>query len=195
MAGRGARLFISGLALAAAGCASAPSRFYTLDPVATAGSVPAGHVSVMVGPVAVPAAVDQPQFVVQAAPNRVEVDEFNRWAAPLQDSIARVVANDLTIQLGTPEVATTSLANFSPAYRVTIEVLRFDSIRGQAADDEAVWTVIRMSDGSKQSGRTDAREPVSDDSFGALAAAHSRAFAQVSENIADAIRNTAAAQP
>ncbi len=59
--------------------------------------------AVMIGAVSVPAAVDQPQFVVQVAPNRVEVDEFNRWAAPLNDSIARAVAGDLAVQLGTPE--------------------------------------------------------------------------------------------
>jgi uncharacterized lipoprotein YmbA len=49
----------------------------------------------MVGPVSVPASVDQPEFVVQVAPNRVEVDEFNRWATPLNDAIAQVVAGDL----------------------------------------------------------------------------------------------------
>jgi uncharacterized lipoprotein YmbA len=30
--------------------------------------------AVMVGPVSVPAAVDRPEFVVQTAPNRVDVD-------------------------------------------------------------------------------------------------------------------------
>jgi hypothetical protein len=39
--------------------------------------------------------VDQPEFVVQVAPNRVDVDEFNRWDAPLNDGIARAVAGDL----------------------------------------------------------------------------------------------------
>ena len=88
----------------------------------------------MVGPVSIPAAVDQPQFVVQVAPNRVDVDEFNRWAAPLNDSIARAVAGDLVVLLGTPDVATAPLANFNPAYRVTIDVQRFESVQGQAAD-------------------------------------------------------------
>ena len=73
-----------------------------------------------------------PQFVVQVAPNRVEVDEFNRWAAPLNDSIARAVAGDLAALLGTPDVATAPLANFNPAYRVTINVQRFESVSGEA---------------------------------------------------------------
>jgi uncharacterized protein len=142
----------------------------------------------MVGPVSVPAAVDRPQFVVQAAPNRVDVDEFNRWAAPLNDSIAQAVAGDLVKLLGTPNVAAAPLANFDPAYRVTIEVQRFDSAPGQAALLEAVWTVRKASGGVTRSGRTVAREAVQGDGFDALAAAHSRALAKMSGDIAAAIR-------
>ena len=102
-----ARLFgVVLIALAGAGCGTtAPSRFYTLDATATAGSMPplAQAVAVMVGPVTIPAAVDQPQLGVQVAANRVDVDEFNRWAAPLNDSIALGVGCDRAGRLGTPE--------------------------------------------------------------------------------------------
>ena len=142
----------------------------------------------MVGPVSVPAAVDQPEFVVNTAPNRVEVDEFNRWVAPLNDAIARAVAGDLVVLLGTPNVATAQLANFNPQYQVMIDVLRFESIPGQAASVAAVWTVRKTSDGETRSGRTTSREPVQGQGFDALAAAHSRAIAKVSADIAAAIR-------
>jgi uncharacterized lipoprotein YmbA len=181
------------LAIVAAGCSTtAPARFYTLDSTATADATPAGNESVIVGPVTVPQSVDQPQFVVQVAPNRVEVDEFHRWAAPLNDGIARAVAGDLAALLGTPDVASAPLANFDPAYRVTINVQRFDSIRGEAAVVEAVWTVRRTADGKTRSGRTLARETVQGDGFDALAAAHSRALARMSGDIACAIRVEAA---
>ena len=78
------------IALAAAvvvGCSTSPSRFYSLASTATADGTPATAATVMVGPVTIPAAVDQPEFVVQVAPNRVEVNEFNRWVSPLNDSI------------------------------------------------------------------------------------------------------------
>lgn len=60
----------------------------------------------MIGPVAVPAAVDRPEFVVKVAPNRVEVEEFDRWDAPLDDNIARAVAGDLSVHVATPNVTT-----------------------------------------------------------------------------------------
>jgi uncharacterized protein len=197
MARRIAHLAISiaFIAAAASGCSTAPSRFYTLDATAAPdGATPVGD-AIMVGPVSVPAAVDRPEFVVQTAPNRVDVDEFNRWAAPLNDAVAQVVAGDLVKLLGTPNVAAAPMANFDPAYRVTIDVQRFDSVPGQAAMLEAVWTVHKTSGGETRSGRTVAREPVQGDGFDALAAAHSRALARLSGDVAAAIRAEAVAKP
>lgn len=177
------------LALAFSACsASPPSRFYTLDSTATADGSPPVSFGVMVRPAAIPAAVDRPQFVVQVAPNRVEIEEFNRWAAPLGDSIARTVAGDLAILLGTPDVATTPLANFKPAFSVTIDVQRFESVLGQEVVLDAVWAVRKDAGDQVRAGRTIAREAAPGDTYDALAAAHSRALARLSADIAAAIR-------
>jgi uncharacterized lipoprotein YmbA len=188
MARRLARLISIALVTAVAGCSTAPSRFYSLSSTATADGTPATPSTVMVGPVTIPASVDQPEFVVQVAANRVQVDEFNRWVSPLNDAIARAVAGDLVVLLGTPDVASAQLANFTPDYRVTIDVQRFESVQGQAATLEAVWTVRKTAGGQTRSGRTVAREPVQGQGFDALAAAHSQALAKMSGDIAAAIR-------
>jgi uncharacterized lipoprotein YmbA len=127
------------IAVAACGCGtSQPARFYTLDATATPDGSPPVHTAVMVGAVTIPAADDQPQFVTQVASNRVDVDEFNRWLAPLNDSIARAVASDLAVLLGTPDVATAPMANFNAAYTVTIDVQQFESTQGKGVVLEAV---------------------------------------------------------
>jgi hypothetical protein len=131
-------------------------------------------------------------LVVQVAPNRVEVEEFDRWAEPLDDSIARAVAGDLSQLLGSPNVTSAPLAGFNPAYSVTINVQRFESVKGEAALLDAVWAVHSTADGTTRSGRTIAREVVQSDNFDALAAAHSRAIAKLSGDIATAIRTQAA---
>jgi uncharacterized protein len=196
MAGRIAHLIsIAMVAVAACGCSTKPARFYTLDSTASPDGAPAAHIAVTVGPVAVPASVDQPEFVVQVASNRVELDEFNRWAAPLGDSIARVVAGDLVVLLGTSDVATSPMANFIPAYSVTINVQRFESTRNQGVLLDAVWAVHQTAGGAMRSGRTVAQEAAQGDSYDALAAAHSRALARMSGDIAAAIRAEARNNP
>ena len=181
-------ILIAVVALAACGCSTKPARFYTLDSTSTSDGAPLSHTAVTVGPVTVPASVDQPEFVVQVASNRVELDEFNRWAAPLNDSIARAVAGDLSVLLGTPDVATSPMANFVPTYSVTINVQRFESTRNQGALLDAVWAVHQTTGGAMRSGRTVAQEAAQGDSYDALAAAHSRALARMSGDIATAIR-------
>jgi uncharacterized lipoprotein YmbA len=151
--------------------------------------------AVTVGPVTVPASVDQPEFVVQVASNRVELDEFNRWAAPLNDNIARAVAGDLVVLLGTPDVATSPMANFIPAYSVTINVERFESTRNQGVLLDAMWAVHQTVGGTLRPGRTVAQEAAQGDSYDALAAAHSRALARMSGDIAAAIRSEARKNP
>ncbi len=182
------------VAVVAAGCASAPSKFYTLNSTVTDWATPVANYAIVVGPVSIPAEVDRPQFTVQVAPNRVAVDEFNRWAAPLNDNIARVIAGDLAALLGAPRVMVVSPANFDPAYRVTIDIEKFESVPGKSAQIEAAWT-IRKPAGGLVTGITQTTEPVTDGSFDALAAAHSRALAKVSGDIAAAIRAAADEKP
>ena len=184
-----AALIIYSALVLATGCASTPpSRFYTLS-AATGPAASASNVSVAVGPVSVPADVDRPQFVVSTGPNLVELDEFNRWASPLQNGIARVVAENLVMMLGTPRVTLyPQTLSADVDYRAAIEVQSFASAPGEAAMLDAVWTVRRMKDGKTQTGRTTVREPVREKGFDALAAAHSRAVARLSQDIAGAIR-------
>ena len=147
------------------------------------------NISVAVGPVSVPADVDRPQFVVSTGPNQVALDEFNRWASPLQNDISRVVAENLVMMLGTPRVTLYPQTLSADAdYRAAIEVQSFASAPGEAAMLDAVWTVRRMKDGKTETGRTTVREPVQEKGFDALAAAHSRAVGRLSQDIAGAVR-------
>src|SRR5512135_611942 len=85
-------------------CATAPAKFYTLSPTAEPGNAGETY-SVAVGPVHVPETVDRPQMVVNTSLNEVRIDEFNRWASPLQSEIARTVAENLARKLGTKMVS------------------------------------------------------------------------------------------
>ena len=176
------------VAVVLAGCSTPSTRFYTLSPVATPAAAQS-KLAVAVDPVSVPATIDRPQIVVTTAANQVSMQEYDRWASPLQDNLARVVAEDLAAALGTPYVVLFQAAptsNFD--YRVQIEVRSFVSAPGKETALDAVWVVRRTKDGKAQPGRTSVHEPVQADGFDAIAAAHSRAVAKMSQEIADAVR-------
>jgi uncharacterized protein len=180
---------LAGLALVIAGCASAPSKFYTLNATAKGDGQSSANLAIFVGPVSLPAAVDRPQFTVQLAPNRVAVDEFNRWAEPLKENVARVVAADLATLLGTPRVTSVLMVNFNPDFRVAVDVQKFISEPGKVAQLDALW-VISKTGGGTISGHTSAVERLTDNNYDAIAAAHSRALEKLSTDIAAAIRAT-----
>ncbi len=183
------------LAAAWAGCASPRSDFYTLSRSADASPETASY-SVAVGPVTVPEVVDRPQFVVRTGPNRIFIDEFNRWGSPLSGEIARAVAGNLAALLGTPRVAVFPNSTDGEArFRAAVDVTAFESEPGEAATLDALWTVRDTENGAVRSGRTTAREPARDGGYAALAAAHSRALGKLSGDIADAIRALERAYP
>jgi uncharacterized lipoprotein YmbA len=112
-----------------------------------------------------------------------------RWAEPLREGISRAVATQLAQSLDNGRVAARAYGATGEAdYRVIVDVQRFDSALGEAAALDVVWTVRRTKDAAQQTGRMRVLEPVQGADYEALVAAHARAIAAVSRNIADAIR-------
>lgn len=177
-----------------AGCGSMPKeRFYTLAPApgalppVTAGVQPG--TSIAIGPVKVPDAVDRPQMVVREGPNRVEILEQQRWAGSLRSEIGRALVAGVGGRLPDAQVsAADSQAARSAAYRVAIDVERFDAALNDSVSIQALWTV-RQADGKQvASGRYSASEPTGAGGYDAIAAAYARTLAGMSGVIADALR-------
>jgi len=53
---------------------------------------------------------------------------------------------------------------------------------------DAIWNVRKMRTGKTETGRTSLRDSLTDPGYDAMAAAHSRQLARVSDDIAKAIR-------
>jgi uncharacterized lipoprotein YmbA len=182
------------VALAAAGCGSSPKRnFYTLQappgPAARTVVSDPNQPVIVVGPVTVPDTVDRLQIVVRTSDNRLEISDLNRWAEPLRNEIARVLAADLSRDLGGAEASVQGqeIAAGEPDIRVAVDVLRFESVLGDAATLEAAW-MVRRNEAPPVRGRSLAREPVQGQGYEALVAAHAKALARIGRDIAAAIR-------
>lgn len=181
-----AALLLSALLLA--GCGSTPkTSFYTLTPAAAGTRADAkGSYSVAIGPVAIPDSVDRPQMVLRTGANQVAISEFERWAGPLRNEIALALAENLRSRLGGASVFTYP-QGIGADVNVSVDVQRFDSALGEVATVEVLWQV-RPAKGAPRSGRSQVREAAGGAGYDALVAAHGRALAAVSGDIAAAIR-------
>ncbi|WP_283149118.1 PqiC family protein [Silvimonas soli] len=185
-----AALTISILALALAGCGSAPPEYYySLNPVAAPATTSApANLVVAVAAVTVPAVVDRPQFVLNQPDHSLTLLEQQRWAAPLKSQIPAVLAVDLARLLGTPNVTGwPQLALPNTNWTVAVGIQRFESQLDKTAVIEAVWQVVDKTNTPVQSGRNVIEEPVQGTGYAALAAAHDRALAKLAQAIAAAI--------
>ncbi|CAG4895114.1 PqiC family protein [Paraburkholderia saeva] len=184
--------FILGMAIAGltAGCASPSATFYTLSPdpsLTRAGTTP--HVSVVIGPVTVPDMVDRPQIVTRIGDNEVALNEFARWAQPLKGDIARVIAADLATLLNSQQVSVYDTA-YDPltAWHVRLDVVGFESVPGRDVTVDVLWAVRAPGKARPVTGRSVVREAVSGQGFNPIVAAHDRALASVSRDIAAAVQ-------
>ena len=172
------------------GCANTPkATFYTLTPLAPPDARSTSAIAITVGNVSVPDLVDRPQLVTRVDATTVFIDEFARWADPLKSQVRRVLTADLASQFpgalvsGGPQ-------NADPAktFVVSLDIQSFESAPGDSASIGVLWSV-RTVKGTSASGYRFVHEPAGGAGDDALVAAHSRALAAVSGDIAAAIRS------
>ena len=182
-----------------AACASSPTpRYYTLAAppaaAATNSNAPNNNATykIAVGPVTLPEIVDRPQLVLRSGANQVVIAEQHRWAEPLKSELPRVIAADLSRELGGAWVTSSRQSASQDAdYRVSLDVQRFDSVLNEAVTVEALWVIRQSRGGKPRMGRSLVREATDGGGYDALVAAHDRALAAVSHDIAEALKAVA----
>jgi len=140
-------------------CATSPEiRYYTLS--AEPGSKNNGtgethvvHGAYAIDAVIIPDLLDRPQIVLRSGANTVEMLDYDRWGAPLQDQIQRVLAADLSARLGANTIVDPGLPTaMRSERRITISILKFDPGRGRESVIEASWAISDEKSTSSQGG-------------------------------------------
>lgn len=173
------------------GCGSSPTRFYTLSALPQGGGpasgiAPSGPM-LGIGPVSVPERLNRPEIVTWVNENMLHLADFDRWAAPLQDSIARVLAENLSVLLPTDRAAVFPWPSDMPIdYEVRVEVSRLDGTLGRDCSLIAQWSILRRADKRTKGGRSNHVEPAGE-SYTTFVAAQSRLVAALSRDIAAAL--------
>ncbi len=175
---------------------SPPSRFYVLTPVAQSVAQIATELTIGMGPVRLPAYLDRSQMISRTDANQLQMDEFERWAGGLSPNINDVMAENLSRMLGTDRVVTYPWARAVPVrYQVALDIRRFDVTEFSEVFLLAQWRLF-AGDGKQllEIKRTQFSQPINGSSFSARAAAQSEALAELSRQIALAIRKHVEAQ-
>ena len=172
-----------------------PSSFYLLSPIAdpstgTSATVGANSIALAIGPVRVPRHINRSQIVTYASPNKIQLDEFSRWGEPLAGNFARVLGDNLARLVPTQRIVVHPWRSGTPfEYQVTVEVSSFAVRPGGQATLVAQWAIFsRQGKRVIMSWRSSFAQNVSSPGFEAAAAALSKLVADLSKDIATAVR-------
>lgn len=183
---------IAAALLAVAGCGTTPpSTFYQLTETAsTELSGLERGIAIGVGPVNVAPYLDRPQIVTRSAGHKLELSEFNRWVAPLTDSIPRVIIINLSNSLESTRVYQIPRRNktIPLEFRIEIDIARFDGELGGDALLVARWTLYDRRNEALLTKVSIIREASGGEGFDLLIAAQNRALQNLSQEIVAAIQ-------
>ena len=173
-----------------------PSRFFTLsslrevEQTTVRDSTNGERIFLGIGPLKFPGYLDRQEIVTRTAENRFDVSENDRWAEPLDENFVRVLSQNLAVLLPADRIVQYPWPSAKkPNYQLDIEVLRFEV---NSARDAQLWALWEVMDGS---GKTPVavkesrlRRQAKDRTTDAAVAALSEAGADLSREIADAVR-------
>jgi uncharacterized lipoprotein YmbA len=189
-------LILGVLVMVLLGCASTPpTRFFVLSSIS--GSEKIGSrmgercFAIGIGPVKLPEYLNQPEIVTRITQNEVTVDEFAKWAEPLEDNISRVLAENLSSLLCTRSIAIFPWKGGTPIdYRIDVHVIQMDGMLGKSASLDITWSIVDGTDRKKLpliTKRSTYREPTGGGDYGTFVSAQSRNLASLSREIAEMI--------
>ena len=131
---RARAVLLLALAPIAAGCVSLKrtpeARFFVLRSLAEPPTAPDPEASPVrlagLLPVRLPGYIDRPQLVTWTRPGELRIDEFLRWAEPLDAAITRTLAENLdTLLPATRVIRAPWAAGVRPRCRVRVDLMQF----------------------------------------------------------------------
>ena len=187
---------LGGLLLGLEACTSTPSRFYILSSLSASETIPATAAEqgpvIGVGPITLPKYLDRPQIVTRAGSNQLALAEFDRWAEPLQDNVARVLAENLARLIPTDQVLLHAWPRSATLdYQVTVEVLHFEGWLGGESRLLALWSILDGAELTLWSQRASLNAPVRGREYEAMVVAMNQLLEWLSRDLASAIQRLA----
>jgi len=171
-------------------CSTPPTHFYTLEsqskaPASTNATTP-HKMLIGIGPLSLPALLDHKQLVTRIANNRIELAEFEQWAAPLKDNVLAVLRKNMATLQPNAIVRSYPWGVYGDVdYRVIIDISRFDTQLSKSVCLEANWAIMEEKKHTIVSnGQAKIEKSLSDNSYQSAAQLLSQLLSQLSQQIA-----------
>lgn len=147
------------------------------------------NTTIGVGPVELPKYINRPHIVTRAIQNEIQIEEFERWAEPIDSNFFRVLADNLSILLQTDNIVSFPAKRSTKVdYQVAVTVTRFDGVVGGNALLRARWSIYGENGEKKLISKHSVyKQPVNGEELKDLVSAQSLALAHFSNDIAQAI--------
>jgi uncharacterized lipoprotein YmbA len=167
-----------------------PSRFYVLSARSTA-AADGSALALGVGPVRLAGYLAVSEIQVRASATELERSLVDRWAEPLEEGITRVLAQNLSAELGTREVVLFPwYAEQSPSHQVQLSVRRFELEPDGSGALEVRYEVTALGAGGSHRIRdVEIRKPAASGDVASSVAALSEALAELARQIAADLRD------
>jgi len=184
------RLLLVGVILAS-GCLGPRadlSSFFLLSSPPTLTQGAAVPVVLGIGPITLPGYLDRPQIIVRLSENEIALTESDRWAEPLAQNLARTLEENLVrLMPSSSYVDYPWYSSDAPDYGISLDVRRFEADSAGVVVLDATWA-LTTSGVVVDGGTTVIEEPAGTPDRSASVAAQSRALAELSREIAAAVR-------
>lgn len=132
--------------VAACSATTPPTNYYSLykPPTATAAHVTAGTaLTLSIGPVTIPDILRQAQIATTGDDGSYRLASYHRWSGELDREIARAIAEELALTLGTEQVAIFPWdVQRQPDFRVIVDILSLSGRPGKDALLSARWILL-----------------------------------------------------
>lgn len=174
------------------GCSALPNKtthYYVITPIEQSAQLKTNRaLSINIASVHVPPYLDKPSIVSRSKLNTLIIANNHRWGGKLRKSLARIMAQNLSTLLVTPNVAIApNSVPVSPDVVIEISILQFERNKDKRVQLSAQWRIVKGKDFSPLLARMThlIGEEIKDtENYDMTIASMSELYAQLSEEIA-----------
>lgn len=141
-------LIFSTFAIGLSGCATTQSsQFYLLSSLGKENALDQANrgqkkLSLGIGPINIPKYLNRPQIATRTSNNTLNFAEFHRWAGQLDNNIAQVLAENLSIILTTDQLKLFPWPRQETIdYQLIMDIIQFDRDQNGTAQLLARWSL------------------------------------------------------